>query len=40
MISEVKVQMLLKLINSGRITIDDIKDEEYKTEVQSRLNNA
>lgn len=36
--SEVKVQMLLKLIESGSITLDDIKDEEYKAEVKSRLN--
>lgn len=35
--SEVKIQMLLKLIESGSITVDDIKDAEYKSEVENRL---
>ena len=39
MVSEVKVQMLLKLIESGKITIDDIKDQAYKEEVARRLQN-
>ena len=39
MVSEVKVQMLLKLIEAGRITIEDIKNEEYKEEVKRRIDN-
>ena len=38
MLSETKIRMLLILIRSGSITVDDIKDEEYKTEVKNRLN--
>jgi len=37
MVSEIKVQMLLKLIESKRITVDDIKDPDYKAEVEARL---
>ncbi|MEJ8546685.1 hypothetical protein [Brevibacillus borstelensis] len=37
MVSEVKVQMLLKLIESGKVTVDSIKAEEYRDEVQRRL---
>jgi len=40
MVSEVKVQMLLKLIEAGRITIEDIKNEEYKEEVKRRIDNS
>ena len=40
MVSEVKVQMLLKLIEAGRITIEDIKDEEYREEVKRRIDNS
>lgn len=35
--SEIKIQMLLKLIDGNKITVDDIKDIEYKTEVENRL---
>jgi hypothetical protein len=37
MINELYVQKLLRLINDGLITVDDIKDPEYKAEVQNRL---
>lgn len=40
MVSEVKVQMLLKLIEAGRINIEDIKNEEYKEEVKRRIDNS
>jgi hypothetical protein len=36
-ISETKVQMLLKLIESKTITVEDIKNAEYKAEVENRL---
>ena len=39
MLSETKIRMLLILIRSGSITVDDIKDEDYKQEVKNRLNN-
>lgn len=29
----------LKLIEAGKITLDDIKNAEYKTEVEQRLSN-
>jgi len=35
--NEIYVQKLIKLINSGVITVDDIKDITYKEEVQVRL---
>lgn len=35
--NELYVQKLINLINSGVITVDDIKNAEYKTEVRSRL---
>ncbi|KYH35820.1 hypothetical protein CLTEP_02130 [Clostridium tepidiprofundi DSM 19306] len=38
MISEVKIEMLLKLIKAKKITINDIKNDEYKAEVEKRLN--
>lgn len=37
MISEVKVQMLICLINQRKITVDDIKDSDYKAEVIKRI---
>lgn len=37
MILESYVQALLKLIEKCRIKIDDIKDTEYRTEVENRL---
>lgn len=36
--SELYIQKLVKLIKAGLITIDDIVDLEYKTEVQNRLS--
>lgn len=38
MINERYVEKLIRLINAGLITIEDIIDPEYKTEVQNRLN--
>jgi len=40
MILESYVQALLKLIEAGKITIDDIKSTEYKTEVEQRLSQS
>ena len=37
MISEVKVQMLICLINQKKITVDDIKNSDYKSEVIKRI---
>lgn len=37
MILESYVQALLKLIAADKITVDDIKNEEYRTEIQARL---
>lgn len=37
MLSEIKIQALLKLINEGIITINDIKNADYKAEIQNRL---
>lgn len=37
MILESYVQALLRLIQAGRITTDQIKDPEYKAEVEARL---
>lgn len=37
MISETKVQMLLSLINQKKITVDDIKNSDYKAEVIKRI---
>lgn len=37
MVQESKVQALIKLINDGAITVDYIKNEEYKVEVNNRL---
>ena len=38
MILDSYVQALLWLVKAGRITVDDIKSEDYHTEVQARLN--
>jgi hypothetical protein len=40
MINELYVQKLIRLINAGLITMDDIINAEYKAEAQSRLNAA
>ena len=34
---ESRVRGLLRLIKHNRITLEDIKDEEYRAEVESRL---
>jgi len=36
-LSELKIKALIRLIEHGKITVDDIKDPDYKTEVESRL---
>lgn len=38
MLNELYIEKLLRLINKGIITVEDIKDINYKTEVESRLN--
>ena len=38
-LSETRVRALIRLIKRGRCKVDDIKDENYKEEVESRLNN-
>jgi hypothetical protein len=35
--SELKVKALIRLIEHGKIIVEDIKDENYRTEVESRL---
>ena len=37
MLDEKKVKALIRLIEHNRINIDDIKDADYKTEVENRL---
>jgi len=37
MLDEKKVKALIRLIEHGKITIDDIKDEEYEAEVEGRI---
>lgn len=37
MISETKVQMLLSLISQKKITVDNIKNSDYKEEVIKRI---
>ncbi len=37
-LSEAKINALIRLIGHDRITVDDIKDVDYKTEVENRLN--
>lgn len=36
--NEVYIEKIIRLITRGVITINDIKDEAYKTEVQNRLS--
>lgn len=38
MLNESYVNKLVRLVNSGLITIDDIKNTDYKTEIQNRIN--
>ena len=38
MISELYIQKLIRLIESNIITIADVKSEDYKTEIELRLN--
>lgn len=37
MILESYVQALLRLIQAGKITVNDIKNAEYKAEVEARI---
>lgn len=37
MILESYVQALLRLVATGKITLEDIKNEEYRNEVKARL---
>lgn len=37
MLSEMKIKALIKLVKDGRITIAEIKDQDYKTEVENRM---
>ena len=37
MLDEKKVKALIRLIDHSRIIVDDIKDADYKTEVENRL---
>lgn len=37
MISEIKIQMLLSLINQKKITVNDIKNDDYKAEIIKRI---
>lgn len=34
---ELKIKALIKLIKDGEITVKDIKDPDYKAEVESRI---
>lgn len=36
---ETLVKKMINLVEVGRISISDIKDETYRVEVESRLNN-
>jgi len=36
---ELRIKALIKLIKDGEITTEDIKDPDYKTEVENRINN-
>jgi hypothetical protein len=38
MINEVYLEKLLSLIRQGIISVEDIKNAEYKAEVERRLN--
>lgn len=37
MLDEKKIKALIRLIEHGRITTEDIQDPDYKAEVESRL---
>lgn len=36
-LSELKIKALIRLIEHGRIVVEDIKDPDYKAEVEIRL---
>lgn len=36
-LSELKIKALIRLIEHGKITVEDIKVPDYKAEVESRL---
>jgi len=36
-LSELKINALIRLIEHRKIIVEDIKDENYRTEVESRL---
>ena len=36
-LSELKIKALIRLIKHGKITVEDIKDPDYKAEVESRI---
>jgi hypothetical protein len=36
-LSDTKIRALIRLINHGKITVEDIKDANYQTEVENRL---
>lgn len=35
--NELYIEKIIRLINVGLITVEDIKNAEYKTEVENRL---
>jgi hypothetical protein len=37
--NELYIKKLIRLINIGLISVDDIKDTSYKAEVEGRINN-
>lgn len=36
-LSELKIKALIRLIEHGKITVEDIKDPDYKAEVKRRI---
>lgn len=36
-LSESKIRALIRLIDHEKITVEDIKDEDYKAEVKSKI---
>ena len=36
-LSELKIKALIRLIEHGKITVEDIKDPDYQAAVESRL---
>lgn len=38
-LNELYIEKLLRLIKNGIVTVDDIKNEDYKIEVQNRVQN-